>query len=163
MKHGRSVENVALGLHARATFSTSGSSYLNVTLTTVHHLYNDIKIGGNNWRDEHAAHENRADAANLLQTSRPVTAMQSVICVATVHSVGHAFVSNAMFCAWQSVPDECPSRTVHYVPPTTVSRYLNSSHIVQVVLYIVAVSQLVTARTIVKVVKYILKYTVNIW
>jgi len=34
-----SVENVALGLRPCATFSTSGSSYLNVTLTTMHHLY----------------------------------------------------------------------------------------------------------------------------
>ena len=49
-KHGRSfdteiwssVENVALGLHPHATFSTSGSSYFNVPLTTVHHLYNVI-------------------------------------------------------------------------------------------------------------------------
>jgi len=49
MKHGcscntekrrLSVENVALGLRPRTTFSTSGSSYFNVTLTTVHHLYN---------------------------------------------------------------------------------------------------------------------------
>jgi len=32
MKHGRSCPS--------ATFSTSGSSYLNVALTTVHHLYN---------------------------------------------------------------------------------------------------------------------------
>jgi len=31
-------ENVPLGLHPRATFSTSGSSYLNVALTTVHHI-----------------------------------------------------------------------------------------------------------------------------
>jgi len=50
MKHGRScdiqiwwpsVENVALGLRPRATFSASGSSYFSVTLTTMHHLYND--------------------------------------------------------------------------------------------------------------------------
>jgi len=49
MKHGRScdteirrpsVENVALEQRPRATFSTSGSSYFNVTLTTMHHLYN---------------------------------------------------------------------------------------------------------------------------
>jgi len=40
MKHGR-LRNVALGLRPCATFSTSGSSYFNVTLTTVHHLYND--------------------------------------------------------------------------------------------------------------------------
>jgi len=49
MKHGRSrdteirrpsVENVALELRPRATFSSSGSSYFNVTLTTMHHLHN---------------------------------------------------------------------------------------------------------------------------
>jgi len=49
MKHGHlcdnriwwsSVENVALGLHPRLTFSTSGPSYLDVGLTTMHHLYN---------------------------------------------------------------------------------------------------------------------------
>ena len=34
-----SVENVALGLRHRATFSTSGSSYFNVALVTVRHLY----------------------------------------------------------------------------------------------------------------------------
>ena len=36
-------------LRLRATFSTSGSSYLNVTLTTVHHLYNvnDARTKGN--------------------------------------------------------------------------------------------------------------------
>jgi len=33
------VENVARGLRPRVTFSTSGSSYLDVGLTTVHHLY----------------------------------------------------------------------------------------------------------------------------
>ena len=32
-------------LRPRATFSTSGSSYFNVTLTTVHHLYNVIFFG----------------------------------------------------------------------------------------------------------------------
>jgi len=49
MKHGRScnteiwwpsAENVALRLRCRATFSTSGLSYVDVTLTTVPHLYN---------------------------------------------------------------------------------------------------------------------------
>jgi len=33
------VENVALGLRPCATFSISGPSYLDVGLTTVHHLY----------------------------------------------------------------------------------------------------------------------------
>jgi len=33
-------ENVALGPRTRVTFSTSGPSYLDVGLTTVHHLYN---------------------------------------------------------------------------------------------------------------------------
>jgi len=36
----RSVENVTLGLRPHATFSTSGSSYFNVTFTAVHNLYN---------------------------------------------------------------------------------------------------------------------------
>ena len=36
------VENVALGLRLRATFSTSGSLYLDMRLTTVHHLYNVV-------------------------------------------------------------------------------------------------------------------------
>jgi len=37
-----SVENVKLGLRPCATFSTSGPSYFDVELTTVHHLYNVI-------------------------------------------------------------------------------------------------------------------------
>ena len=41
MKHW--IENVTLGLHPRATFSTSGSSYLDVVLTAVHNLYNVIR------------------------------------------------------------------------------------------------------------------------
>jgi len=41
MEIGRpSVENVTLGLHPNVTFSTSGSSYFHVPLTTVHHLLN---------------------------------------------------------------------------------------------------------------------------
>jgi len=35
-----SVENVTLGLHPRVTFSTSGSPYFHVPLTTVSHLLN---------------------------------------------------------------------------------------------------------------------------
>jgi len=35
-----SVENIAHRLHPPATFSTSGSWYLNVSLTTMRHLYN---------------------------------------------------------------------------------------------------------------------------
>jgi len=38
------VENVARGRSPRATFSTSGSSYFNVTLTTVHNLYNAVLL-----------------------------------------------------------------------------------------------------------------------
>ena len=39
MEIGRpSVDNVTLGLRPRVTFSTSGSSYFNVPLTTVRHL-----------------------------------------------------------------------------------------------------------------------------
>jgi len=34
------VENVTLGLCTLVTFLTSGSSYLNVALTTMYHLYN---------------------------------------------------------------------------------------------------------------------------
>ena len=37
-----SVANVALRLRPRATFSTSGPSYLDVGLTTVHHSYNVV-------------------------------------------------------------------------------------------------------------------------
>ena len=40
------IENVTLGLHPRAIFSTSGSSYLDVVLTAVHNLYNGIRY----WR-----------------------------------------------------------------------------------------------------------------
>ena len=41
MEIGRpSVENVTLGLRPRVTFSTSGSSYFHVPLTTVRHLLN---------------------------------------------------------------------------------------------------------------------------
>ena len=40
MEIGRpSVEDVTLGLRPRVTFSTSGSSYFHVALTTVHHVY----------------------------------------------------------------------------------------------------------------------------
>ena len=35
-----SVENVTLWLHPRVTFSTSGSPYFHVPLTTVRHLLN---------------------------------------------------------------------------------------------------------------------------
>jgi len=47
------VENVALGLCPRATFSTPGSSYFNVTLTTVHNLHNvdELDIGSNKGAD----------------------------------------------------------------------------------------------------------------
>jgi len=37
---------VALGLRPRATFSTSGSSYFNVTLTAVRHLYIAVQHSG---------------------------------------------------------------------------------------------------------------------
>ena len=40
-----SVDNDARGRCQSATFSTSGSSYLNVTLTTVHNLYNAVWCG----------------------------------------------------------------------------------------------------------------------
>ena len=55
MKHGRlwdielwwpSDEHAALGLRPRATFSTSGSSYFNVTLTAVRHLYIAVQQPG---------------------------------------------------------------------------------------------------------------------
>ena len=47
------VENVALGPCPRATFSTPGSSYFNVTLTTVHNQYNvdELDIGSNKGAD----------------------------------------------------------------------------------------------------------------
>jgi len=37
-----SVENVALGLHPRVTFSATGSSYLNFALTAMRQLYTVI-------------------------------------------------------------------------------------------------------------------------
>jgi len=37
-----SVENVALGLHPRVTFSATGLSYLNFALTAMHQLYTVI-------------------------------------------------------------------------------------------------------------------------
>jgi len=41
MEIGRpSVENVTFGLRPRVTFSTSGSSYFHIPLTTVRHLLN---------------------------------------------------------------------------------------------------------------------------
>jgi len=41
MEIGRpSVENVTVGQRTRVTFSTSGSSYIHVPLTTVRHLLN---------------------------------------------------------------------------------------------------------------------------
>jgi len=49
MEIGRpSVENVTLGLRPRATFSTSGSSYFHVPLTTVRHLLNAAREGAGN-------------------------------------------------------------------------------------------------------------------
>ena len=50
-----SVENVTLGLRPRVTFSTSGSSYLDVELSTVHHLYTVTPppVGVAEYCDEH--------------------------------------------------------------------------------------------------------------
>jgi len=65
MKHGRSCnsqmwlisfENVTLGLHPHVTFSTWCLLYLNVALTTVHHLYNDEHHVTASWPISAAAH-----------------------------------------------------------------------------------------------------------
>ena len=55
------VENVAFGLRPRATFSTWGPSYLDIELTTVHHLHNvtsctdsqTVHCGLKMWNAEH--------------------------------------------------------------------------------------------------------------
>ena len=80
MEIGRpSVENVTLGLRLRVAFSTSGSSYFHVPLTTVHHcillhgcavgLLTFIKFVGEHVSELHTVYTYVSCTATLMQVS----------------------------------------------------------------------------------------------
>ena len=78
MEIGRfSVENVTLGLRPRVTFTTSGSSYFHVPLTTVRHLLNVATMAG--WQEIiaiscswcKAAYHNKVSCFMMQQIEEP--------------------------------------------------------------------------------------------